>query len=65
MYNNNIHVQKITSLKCDICKDDVKYYGQCVSAFMYCSKDCLEILTLRQINKMEKNTFEEDDEMNI
>ena len=57
-------IQKITSLKCDICKEDVKHYGQCVSAFVYCSEDCLHILCLRQLNNNEKTTFEEDD-MNI
>ena len=56
-------IQKITSLKCDICKDDVKHYGQCISAFIYCSESCLEILCLRQLNNNEKNTFDED--MNI
>ena len=39
-------IQKITSLKCDICKDDVKHYGQCISAFIYCSESCLEVLCL-------------------
>ena len=58
-------IRKIQSLKCDICKEDVKHYGQCISAFIYCSEDCLEILTLRQINKLEKNSFEEEDDMNI
>ena len=57
-------IQKITSLKCDICKEDVKHYGQCVSAFIYCSESCLEVLCLRQLNNTEKTTFEEDD-MNI
>ena len=58
-------IQKITSLKCDICNEDVKHYGQCVSAFVYCSEDCLHVLCLRQLNKMEKNTFEEEDDMTI
>ena len=58
-------IQKITSLKCDICKDDVKHYGQCISAFIYCSESCLEILCLRQLNNNEKNSFEEDDDMNV
>ena len=57
-------IQRITSLKCDICKEDVKHYGQCVSAFIYCSEDCLQVLYLRQLNN-EKTTFEEDDNMNI
>ena len=58
-------IQKITSLKCDICKDDVKHYGQCISAFIYCSEDCLQILCLRQLNNHGKDTFEEDDVMDI
>ena len=55
-------IQKITSLKCDICHEHVKHYSQCVSAFVYCSESCLEVLCLRQLNNNEKNTFEEDDE---
>ena len=58
-------VQKLTSLKCDICHDHVKHYGQYISSFVYCSEDCLGVLTLRQLNKMEKNTLEEDNDMNI
>ena len=58
-------IQKIQSLKCDICKEDVKHYGQCISAFIYCSEDCLHVLCLRQLNNNEKNSFEEDDDMNI
>ena len=58
-------IKKITSLKCDICKDNVKHYGQCVSAFIYCSEECLEILCLRRLNNNEKNSFKEDDDMNI
>ena len=54
-------IQKITSLKCDICKKDVKHYGQCISAFIYCSEDCLGVVTLMKLNKMENNSFEEDD----
>ena len=44
-------IQKITSLKCDICKENVIHYGQCISAFIYCSEDCLGVLTLRQLNQ--------------
>ena len=58
-------IQKITSLKCDICKDDVKHYGQCISAFIYCSESCLEVLYLKRLNNIQKNSFKEDDDMNI
>ena len=47
-------IQKITSLKCYICKENVKHYGQCISAFIYCSELCLEVLCLRQLNNNKK-----------
>ena len=53
-------IQKITSLKCDICKDEVKHYKQCVSAFIYCSESCLEVLYLRRLNNIQKNSFEDE-----
>ena len=53
-------IQKITSLKSDICKDDVKHYGQCISAFIYCSESCLMVLCLRRLNNIQMNSFEDE-----
>ena len=59
----SLTIQPVKFLKCDICYEDVKLYGQCISSFVYCSESCLHVLCLRQLNNNERNSF--NDEMEI
>lgn len=55
-------LKPVTYLKCDICQTLVSCFGQCINAFVFCSQDCLEILTLRKLNEMRRTSFDQDED---
>ena len=61
----NLTIQPIYALPCDICKTLIPYYGYCIGQFVYCGVECFEILVLRHINNVQRNSFHEEDLMVI
>ena len=56
----SLTIKPVIFLKCDICHEYIKHYGQCISAFVFCSDECLDVLCLRELNNVERNSFEDD-----
>ena len=58
-----LSIDKIYSLKCDICKTDVYNYELCTGHHVYCSLECLEIICLRALNNDTQSSFSDTDSM--
>ena len=56
----NLTIKPVMFLKCDICHEYIKHYGQCIASFVFCSEECLHVLCLRSLNDIERNSFEDD-----
>ena len=59
----SLTIQPVYTLPCDVCHTEVLYYGHCIGAFVWCSVDCFEVLALRHINNIKRNSY--DDNMMI
>ena len=50
-------LNKIESLKCDICGKQVKDYQNCISVFVYCNILCLEKLFMNHLKLLDMLKF--------
>ena len=62
--NNELVIQPIPYLKCEVCKRKVYTYQVCTGNHIYCSEDCYEVLILSKKNgyldeKTQKQPFDE------
>ena len=56
----SLTIKPVIFLKCDICHEYIKNYGQCIAAFVFCSEECLDVLCLRELNNVGRDSFEDD-----
>ena len=56
-------LNKIESLKCDICGKQVKDYQNCISVFVYCNILCLEKLFMNHLKLCDGGYDSDDDKM--
>lgn len=56
---------QVLSLKCDVCKKEVKDYKRCISTFVYCDIDCLEKLFMNHLKLCNGGYRSDDDRMSF
>ena len=59
----SLSIDKIYSLKCEICGTDVINYEMCSGHHVYCSNDCFGIIYLRMLNNIQYQSFNDTDSM--